>query len=112
MQWLTEAAWFPFAENPEETQLHTAFLLKYQLHDSRTTEPPHFCASYGNFRACKKGLLTRGQCSAFANAANVMCCFEDTVSHLADKVENSGEEKKWAVPKFFVYLHWMLFCAG
>lgn len=88
------------------------FLLKYQLHDSRTTEPPHFCASYGNFRACKKGLLTRGQSGAFANAANVMCCFEDTVSHLADKVENSGEEKKWAVPKFFVYLHWMLFCAG
>lgn len=108
MQWLTEAVWFPFDGNPEETQLQF-FSCNINF---MTTEPPHFCASYGNFRACKKGLLTRGQSSAFANAANVMCCFEDTVSHLEDKVENSGEKKKWAVPKFFVYLHWMLFCAG
>lgn len=47
-----------------------------------------------------------------------MRCFEDAVSNLKNKVENTrkgGEglqEKKWANPKFFLYLQWVLFCAG
>lgn len=70
------------------------YLMKSKLYDICTTELFPVYAGYRNFKTCMRGFNNIKPELCFCGTVDVMCCFEDGISDLEDKVDDRerGEE--------------------